>query len=69
MLKVMERYRIIYMLELSSLMVTLAKSELVKKYDLSSLRYLGCGGVLLEKEVVEDFKVKFPNMKIGHVNK
>lgn len=50
-------------------MVTLAKSELVKKYDLSSLRYLGCGGVLLEKEVVEDFKVKFPNMKIGHVNK
>ncbi|KAH1060889.1 hypothetical protein GYH30_004389 [Glycine max] len=38
MLKAIEKYRITYMLLLPPLVVALAKSELVKKYDLSSLR-------------------------------
>ena len=48
--------------------VVVAKSELVKKYDLSSLRYLGCGGAPLGKEVADDFRGKFPNVEIGQVN-
>ncbi|KAG5035725.1 hypothetical protein JHK87_010635 [Glycine soja] len=65
MLKAVERYGITYMPVSPPLVVALAKSELVKKYDLSSLRYLGCGGAPLGKEVADDFRGKFPNVEIG----
>ena len=68
MLKAVERYGITYMPVSPPLVVALAKSELVKKYDLSSLRYLGCGGAPLGKEVADDFRGKFPNVEIGQVN-
>ncbi|XP_028791684.1 4-coumarate--CoA ligase-like 9 [Neltuma alba] len=65
MLKVVERYRITSMPVSPPLVVALTKSELVNKYDLSSLRILGCGGAPLGKEVAENFKVKFPNAEIA----
>ncbi|KAL5146160.1 4-coumarate--CoA ligase-like 9 [Glycine soja] len=65
MLKAVERYRITYMPVSPPLVVALAKSELVKKYDMSSLRYLGSGGAPLGKEVAEDFRAQFPNVEIG----
>ncbi|TKY73621.1 4-coumarate--CoA ligase 9 [Spatholobus suberectus] len=65
MLKAVERYKITHMPVSPPLVVALAKSELVKKYDLSSLRLLGSGGAPLGKEVVEDFRARFPNAEIG----
>ncbi|MBA0604410.1 hypothetical protein Godav_017072, partial [Gossypium davidsonii] len=46
------------------LVVAFTKSELTKKYDLSSLMLLGSGGALLGKEVSERFKEKFPTVEL-----
>lgn len=67
MLKAVEKYRITYMPVSPPLVVALAKSEVVNKYDLSSLRYLGSGGAPLGKEVTEEFRARFPNVEIGQV--
>ncbi|KAF7833964.1 4-coumarate--CoA ligase-like 9 [Senna tora] len=64
MLKAVERYRITRVPVAPPLVVALTKSELVNRYDLSSLRLLGCGGAPLGKEVAENFKAKFPNVEI-----
>ncbi|KAK7350694.1 hypothetical protein VNO77_09572 [Canavalia gladiata] len=64
MLRAVEKYRITYMPVSPPLVVALTKSELVKKYDLSSLRLLGSGGAPLGKEVAENFDAKFPNVGI-----
>ncbi|KAK6920549.1 AMP-binding enzyme, C-terminal domain [Dillenia turbinata] len=64
MLKAVEKYRITYMPVSPPLVVGLAKSDVVEKYDLSSLRVLGCGGAPLGKEVSEKFKSRFPNVDI-----
>ncbi|XP_047181145.1 4-coumarate--CoA ligase-like 9 [Vigna umbellata] len=65
MLKTVERYKISMMPVSPPLVVALAKSELVNKYDLSSLRMLGCGGAPLGEQVASDFKAKFPNVEIS----
>ncbi|EXC50293.1 4-coumarate--CoA ligase-like 9 [Morus notabilis] len=64
MLRAVERYRVTYMPVSPPLVVALTKSEVVGKYDLSSLWLLGCGGAPLGKEVVERFNRKFPNVEI-----
>ncbi|KAE9587432.1 hypothetical protein Lal_00031844 [Lupinus albus] len=64
MLKTVERYGISYMPVSPPLVVALAKSELVNKYDVSSLKLLGCGGAPLGKEVAESFSARFPNTEI-----
>ncbi|KOM29432.1 hypothetical protein LR48_Vigan682s000600 [Vigna angularis] len=65
MLKTVERYKISMMPVSPPLVVALAKSELVNKYDISSLRMLGCGGAPLGEQVASDFKAKFPNVEIS----
>ncbi|KAK4486137.1 hypothetical protein RD792_008805 [Penstemon davidsonii] len=64
MLEAVERYKVTYIPVAPPLVVALAKSELVEKYDLSSLRFLGCGGAALGKEVSERFRERFPNVEI-----
>ncbi|KAJ9676689.1 hypothetical protein PVL29_021956 [Vitis rotundifolia] len=64
MLKAVEKYRITYMPVSPPLVVALAKSELVGKYDLSSLQLLGSGGAPLGKEVSERFSARFPNVEM-----
>ncbi|OIV97114.1 hypothetical protein TanjilG_04918 [Lupinus angustifolius] len=64
MLKAVERYGISYMPVSPPLVVALAKSELVNKYNVSSLKLLGCGGAPLGKEVAESFSARFPNTEI-----
>ncbi|KAL3818579.1 hypothetical protein ACJIZ3_004484 [Penstemon smallii] len=64
MLEAVERYKVTYIPVAPPLVVALAKSELVDKYDLSSLRLLGCGGAALGKEVSERFRERFPNVEI-----
>jgi 4-coumarate--CoA ligase len=67
MLRAVEKYRVSYMPVSPPLIVALTKSDLVKKYDLSSLQLLGCGGAPLGKEVAERFAAKFPNIEIVQV--
>lgn len=69
MLKAVERYKITYMPVSPPHIVALAKSELVKKYDLSSLTLLGCGGAPLGKEVAENFNARFPDVEIVQVSR
>ncbi|KAH7528263.1 hypothetical protein FEM48_Zijuj05G0053900 [Ziziphus jujuba var. spinosa] len=64
MLRAVEKYRVTYMPVSPPLVVALTKSELVEKYDLSSLQLLGCGGAPLGKETAEKFNAKFPNAEI-----
>ncbi|CAN6578530.1 unnamed protein product [Malus baccata var. baccata] len=64
MLRAVERHKISYMPVSPPLVVAMAKSELVKKYDLSSLRLLGCGGAPLGKDVVDRFRERFPTVEI-----
>ncbi|PRQ17033.1 putative AMP-dependent synthetase/ligase, AMP-binding enzyme domain-containing protein [Rosa chinensis] len=64
MLKAVERFKVTHMPVSPPLIVALTKSELTKKYDLSSLRLLGSGGAPLGKDVAERFIQKFPNVEI-----
>ncbi|KAK3040612.1 hypothetical protein RJ639_026933 [Escallonia herrerae] len=64
MLSAVERYKVTYMPVSPPLIVALAKSELVPKYDLSSLLLLGCGGAPLGKEASESFTARFPHCEI-----
>ncbi|KAM1322371.1 hypothetical protein ACFXTH_015206 [Malus domestica] len=65
MLRAVERHKVSYMPVSPPLIVALAKSELAQKYDLSSLRRLGCGGAPLSKEVVDRFCERFTGVEIG----
>ncbi|XP_042501609.1 4-coumarate--CoA ligase-like 9 [Macadamia integrifolia] len=65
MLKAIEAYKVGSMPVSPPLVVAMAKSELVDKYDLSSLQLVGSGGAPLGKEVTERFASRFPNVEIG----
>ncbi|KAK9714038.1 hypothetical protein RND81_06G067400 [Saponaria officinalis] len=67
MLSAVEKYKVTYMPVSPPLIVAMAKSDLVKKYDISSLNVLGCGGAPLGKEVAERFKARFPDVEIIQV--
>ncbi|KAJ4959889.1 hypothetical protein NE237_019799 [Protea cynaroides] len=64
MLRAIEKYKVSYMTVSPPLVVAMASSELVEKYDLSSLERLGCGGAPLGKEVTERFATRFPHLEI-----
>lgn len=67
MLKTVEKFKVIYMPVSPPLVVMLAKSDMVAKYDLSSLRKLGCGGAALGKEISQKFNARFPDVDIIQV--
>ncbi|XWS60302.1 hypothetical protein CRYUN_Cryun07bG0024400 [Craigia yunnanensis] len=62
MLRAIEKYKITGMPVSPPLVVAFVKSNLTKKYDLSSLQGLGCGGAPLSKKVAQRFNEKFPNV-------
>ncbi|KAJ4960590.1 hypothetical protein NE237_020500 [Protea cynaroides] len=64
MLRAIERYKVSGMPVSPPLVVAMAKSELVEKYDLSSLELVGCGGAPLGKEVSEKFATRFPHVEL-----
>ncbi|KDP30952.1 hypothetical protein JCGZ_11328 [Jatropha curcas] len=65
MLRTIEKYKVNYMPVSPPLIVGLVKSDLTKKYDLSSLLLLGSGGAPLGKDVAHRFKEKFPQVEIA----
>lgn len=69
MLRAVEKFRVMYIPVSPPLVVAMAKSELVAKYDLSSLQVLGCGGAPLGKEVIDKFHQKLPNVEIVQVSR
>lgn len=64
MLEAVEKYRVKYMPVSPPLVVAMTKSDLVAKYNLSSLQLLGSGGAALGKEASERFTARFPNVEI-----
>ncbi|XP_062116012.1 4-coumarate--CoA ligase-like 9 [Humulus lupulus] len=64
MLRAVEKYKVTYMPVSPPLVVALVNSELARKYDLSSLRLLGCGGAPLGEETIKSFNAKYPNVEI-----
>uniref|UniRef100_A0A251U148 Putative AMP-dependent synthetase and ligase family protein n=1 Tax=Helianthus annuus TaxID=4232 RepID=A0A251U148_HELAN len=64
MLKSVEKYKVTYMPVSPPLVVAMAKSDVVLKYDMSSLLLIGCGGAPLGKEVAKSFAVRFPHVEI-----
>lgn len=64
MLEAIEKYKVTYMPVAPPLVVAFAKSDLVNKYDLSSLRLVGSGGAPLGKVVSKSFTARFPNVEI-----
>lgn len=67
MLEAVEKHRVTYIPVAPPLVVAMAKSDLVDKYDLTSLQTLRCGGAPLGKEISERFRAKFPNVEIYQV--
>ncbi|XP_074375860.1 4-coumarate--CoA ligase-like 9 [Apium graveolens] len=65
MLEAVEKYRVNYMPVSPPIVVALAKSDLVAKYDLSSLKLLGSGGAALGRETSERFTARFPNVEVA----
>ncbi|KAM7254216.1 hypothetical protein ACFE04_027538 [Oxalis oulophora] len=63
-LRAIERYKVRLMPVSPPVILTLLKSNLTKKYDLSSLSQLMCGGAPLGEEVACMFKDKFPNVDL-----
>ncbi|XVE54514.1 hypothetical protein DITRI_Ditri03aG0088100 [Diplodiscus trichospermus] len=67
MLRSIEKYKITSMPVSPPLVVAFVKSDLTKKYDLSSLQVLGCGGASLGEDVAKRFQEKFPNVLLVQV--
>lgn len=66
LLSAVEKYKATYLPLVPPIMIGLVnKADLIKrKYDLSSLRTVLCGGAPLSKEVIEGFSEKYPNVTI-----
>ncbi|XP_047981707.1 4-coumarate--CoA ligase-like 9 [Salvia hispanica] len=64
MLEAVQRYRVMYIPVAPPVIVAMVKSDLVDKYDLSSLQLLGSGGAPLGEDVAERFKARFPNVDL-----
>lgn len=69
MLEAVEKYKVTYMPVSPPIVVAMAKSDLVAKYDLSSLKLLGSGGAALGKDTSERFMARFPNVEVAQVQR
>lgn len=66
MLSAVEKYRVTCLPLVPPILLALVKGadQLRNKYDLSSLKYVICGGAPLSKEVMNRFFEKFPTLEI-----
>ncbi|XVF35864.1 hypothetical protein REPUB_Repub19eG0008100 [Reevesia pubescens] len=66
MLSAVEKYRVTCLPLVPPILLALVKGadQIRKKYDLSSLQYVVCGGASLSKELINGFMEKFPNVDI-----
>ncbi|EPS66338.1 acyl:coa ligase, partial [Genlisea aurea] len=64
MVSAVERYRVTFIPMTPPSLVALSKSDVVKKYDLSSLQSILCGAAPLSEEVFKQFTATFPHVEI-----
>lgn len=70
MLMAIEKYKVAHMFVAPPVVIELAKRpEVVKKYDVSSLKEIGSGAAPLGKEVMEDCDKKFSEAVIYQVSR
>ncbi|XP_018457524.2 4-coumarate--CoA ligase-like 7 [Raphanus sativus] len=61
-LRNIERYRVTQLWVVPPVFLALAKQSVVKKYDLSSLKYIGSGAAPLGKDLMEECGKNIPNV-------
>eukprot|EP00253_Pinus_taeda_P022595 PITA_22595 len=64
MLRLIQKYRITYLPLVPPILLGMNKVDIAKKYDLSSLHTVICGGVPLSKESTEEFISGFPGVTV-----
>ncbi|KAH7297657.1 hypothetical protein KP509_25G005600 [Ceratopteris richardii] len=64
-LRAIEKYRITHAPVVPPVLVALAKSPMVQKFDLSSLVSVGSGAAPLSKEVMDAFTKRFPHVYVS----
>ncbi|XP_018830336.1 4-coumarate--CoA ligase 1-like [Juglans regia] len=65
LLELIQKHKVSIMPIVPPIVLAIAKSPDLEKYDLSSIRMLKSGGAPLGKEIEETVKAKFPNAKFG----
>ncbi|KAL3828488.1 hypothetical protein ACJIZ3_017290 [Penstemon smallii] len=60
-LKTVEKYRVTHLMVVPPIILALAKSSLVNKYDLLSLKQIGSGAAPLGKELMQECAKNFPH--------
>lgn len=62
-----EKYRVTHLPVVPPVMISLAKQNVVKKYDLSSLKQLISGAAPLGKDIMEDCSKNLPHVMVAQV--
>ncbi|ESQ38080.1 hypothetical protein EUTSA_v10028562mg [Eutrema salsugineum] len=62
LLKNIEKYRVTQLLVVPPVFIALSKQSIVRKYDLSSLKYIGSGAAPLGKDLMEECARNIPNV-------
>ncbi|KAJ4829690.1 hypothetical protein Tsubulata_007496 [Turnera subulata] len=63
-LKAVEKYRVTYLWLVPPVVLALAKQDSVKKYDLSSLKYVASGAAPLGKDLMQECAKNLPNVTV-----
>lgn len=63
-LETIQKYRVTHVPAVPPVLIALAKSPIVVKYDLSSLVTVGSGAAPLSREVIDCFHARFPTISI-----
>lgn len=64
MLSTIEKYKITAFPLVPPILLLMIKQDVVRKYDMTSLRNIGCGAAPLGKEQLEQCAIRFPNAKL-----
>lgn len=66
-LRAVERYRVSHLWVVPPIILALAKQDVVKKYDLSSLKHVGSGAAPLGKDLMEECARNIPQAVVAQV--
>jgi hypothetical protein len=67
MLSTIEKYKVTAFPLVPPILLLMIKQDVVRKYDMTSLRNIGCGAAPLGKEQLEQCAIRFPNAKLIQV--
>jgi OPC-8:0 CoA ligase-1 len=67
MLAAVEKYRVTYLPIVPPILLAMTKTDIAKKYDLSSLHTVICGGAPISKESAQEFVSRFPSVSLLQV--